>query len=116
MMRAHARRTRHPPDLAAWRRQLAEEGDGEHLDPTLSRSATRWPESEVSAARSGHSRVKMSTTVRIRNGRPSSKVSRMKSMLHCSFGAVGVGMTTRRWLARFFHLFDLPACTDGTRV
>ena len=22
-------------DLAAWRRQLAEEGDGEHLDPTL---------------------------------------------------------------------------------
>ena len=24
-----------PADLATWRRQLAEDGDGEHLDPTL---------------------------------------------------------------------------------
>jgi hypothetical protein len=66
-----------------------------------SNSATRFPVSEVSAARSGHSRVNVSMTVKIRNGLPSSKVSRMKSMLQRSFTAVGGGGTTRRWLARF---------------
>jgi hypothetical protein len=51
--------------------------------------ATRAPNSDVSAARHRHSRVKSSTTIRMRKRRPSVSVSAAKSNDHRSFAACG---------------------------
>ena len=38
-----------PADLAEWRRTLVEEGDGEHLDPTLAQTIAPLLMAEVEA-------------------------------------------------------------------
>jgi len=59
------------------------------LTVLLSSHATRPPEIEVSATRPRHSRVKSSTTARIRNRRPSVKLSLTKSKDQRGFGPCG---------------------------
>ena len=57
--------------------------------------ATRRPLSDVSATKVRHSRVKSSTTARIRNRRPSAKASDRKSRLQRWLGPCGIVIGAR---------------------
>ena len=75
--------------------------------------ATRAPPSEVSTTSASVSRVKSSTTTKIRNRRPDQVTSATKSIDHRSLGRAGAASTVLALAAirfRFFVRTASPSC------
>ena len=67
--------------------------------------AVRAPDSEVSTSIARHSRVASSTTFSVRKTRPFDSVSRMKSIDHWTFAAMGTTRGRRlAWATRLRFL------------